>query len=352
MFFLNVLSNARTTIFRAFFVLTICILPCKLVFANGNCTGPSGGTNNLIAALGNINVVNPADNAAGRVIASAYSWVLPGYTENCSCTSGNHSWYWTTTTSLPSAEGDNWFVYSDYLDVRLWIQDPNWSGGKMAVPFSNVFTLAATSICNQNLNYGSNATGSHGLLDLRIRKPFIGTVVLPTYTLASLYSCLATDNTCNAQGAPTINYSLSGTVTVPQNCTIDAGQIITIDFGNIWSGKFTTKGKKPDGVNPVTKQISVKCNSGVEAMANLTVRFQGTADANYSDAISSDNSDVGVVVTDSNDNVIEPNTGLIPFSLENSQATVSFKAYPVSTTGKAPTEGKFTSLAYIRVDYA
>ncbi|WP_348957738.1 fimbrial protein [Enterobacter cloacae complex sp. Mu1197] len=345
-------TNVRAILLGLPFVLIMFFLPCKFVLANGNCTGPSGGTNNLTAALGNINVTNPSDNAAGKVIASAYSWSLPGYVENCSCTSGNHEWYWTTTTQLASAGGDNWFVYSDYLDVRLWIQDPNWSGGKMAVPFSNAFTLPAANTCNQNLNYGSNATGSHGVLDLRIRKPFIGTVMLPTYTLASLYSCLATDKTCNAQGAPTINYSLSGTVTVPQNCTIDAGQIVTIDFGNIWSGKFKSKGEKPDGVNPVTKQIKVQCNSGVEAMANLTVRFQSTPDANYPDAISSDNPDVGVVVTDSNDKVIEPNTGLIPFSLENSQATVSFKAYPVSTTGKAPTEGKFTSLAYIRVDFA
>ena len=58
------------------------------------------------------------------------------------------------------------------------------------------------------------------------------------------------------------------------------------------------------------------------------------------------------MITDTNGRTVEPNTGLIPFSLENSQATVSFKAYPVSTTGKPPTEGKFTSLAYIRVDFA
>lgn len=58
------------------------------------------------------------------------------------------------------------------------------------------------------------------------------------------------------------------------------------------------------------------------------------------------------MITDLVDRIVVPNTGLIPFSLENGQARVSFKAYPVSTTGKAPAEGKFTALAYIRIDFA
>ena len=187
------------------------------------------------------------------------------------------------------------------------------------------------------------------ILNLKITKPFIGTVNISN---PQAYTAYLGDTYTYPFNTPVYYIGYSGTITVPQTCTIDAGQIVTIDFGNIWSGKFKSKGEKPDGVNPVTKQIKVQCNSGVEAMANLTVRFESTPDANYPNAISSDNPDVGVVVTDSNDKVIEPNTGLIPFSLENSQATVSFKAYPVSTTGKAPTEGKFTSLAYIRVDFA
>ncbi|STW66284.1 fimbrial protein BcfD [Klebsiella michiganensis] len=63
--------------------------------------------------------------------------------------------------------------------------------------------------------------------------------------------------------------------------------------------------------------------------------------------------DVGVQITDSSGKVIEPNSGLIPFQLDdNLQATVTFHAAPISTTGNTPAEGTFSATAYIRVDFA
>jgi hypothetical protein len=44
-----------------------------------------------------------------------------------------------------------------------------------------------------------------------------------------------------------------------------------------------------------------------------------------------------VQITDSSGKVIEPNSGLIPFQLDdNLQATVTFHAARISTTGNAP----------------
>lgn len=196
---------------------------------------------------------------------------------------------------------------------------------------------------------GVDIMNSSFSLNLKITKPFVGTVNISN---PQAYTAYVGDTNTYPLNTPIYYIGYSGTITAPQSCTLDAGQIVTIDFGNIWSAKFNTKGQKPNGVNPVTKQISVKCNDGVEAMADLTLRIQATPDANYPDAISSDNPDVGVMITDLVDRTVAPNTGLIPFSLENGQARVSFKAYPVSTTGKAPAEGKFTALAYIRIDFA
>lgn len=199
-------------------------------------------------------------------------------------------------------------------------------------------------VCN-----GTNVQNSRFLLNLKIVKPFVGVVNVSN---PQAYTAYLGDTNTYPFNTPIYYIGYSGTITAPQSCTLDAGQIVTIDFGNIWSAKFNTKGQKPSGVNPVTKQISVKCSEGIEAMADLTLRIQATPDANYPDAISSDNPDVGVMITDLVDRTVAPNTGLIPFSLENGQARVSFKAYPVSTTGKAPAEGKFTALAYIRIDFA
>lgn len=324
-------------------------------YANGNCTGPGGAPNTLTADLGTTTITNPDNNTPGYVISSAYNWTLPGYTENCSCVDDGASkawWYWTTTTTLTS-ESDNWLKYSDYLDARLMIVDAHWS---KYVPFSNAYTnqLRNDYKCNVDLNYGSQATGSHGKLDLRINKAFVGTVNFPATVIASLYSCEASDSQCEAKGSPTINYIMSGTVVVPQNCVIDSGQVISIDFGNLYSGDFTTAGQKPNGAIEKTFNVPIKCTN-IDAPANLTLRVEGTPSTHYVKALASDNDDVGVVVTDEQGTILTPNnmSSVIPFVTDTTgNANVTLKAYPVSTTGNTPSEGVFTALAYLRVDFA
>ncbi|MDL4455014.1 fimbrial protein [Klebsiella michiganensis] len=141
-------------------------------------------------------------------------------------------------------------------------------------------------------------------------------------------------------------------ITVPQNCVINAGQVVNIDFGNISSGAFKTAGARAEDVNPVTKTIGIQCNN-IAAQANLTLRVQ--ADNVSGNAIVSNNRDVGFVVTDGNNRELTPNnlSSVIPFTLDSSaQANVTIRVYPVSVTGNKPTEGVVTSLAYLRVDFA
>lgn len=132
---------------------------------------------------------------------------------------------------------------------------------------------------------------------------------------------------------------ISGQVIVPQTCSVNAGQIVTVDFGSFMSGEFKNKGQMPAGYTPKTITVPIKCN-GMDANASLTLRFQAEASADEPAAIKTSNSDVGVQITDDSGKVIEPNSGLIPFQLDdNLQATVTFHAAPISTTGNAPAEG-------------
>lgn len=145
---------------------------------------------------------------------------------------------------------------------------------------------------------------------------------------------------------------VNGQVTVPQNCEINAGQIITVDFGKIWSGDFTTKGQKPDGYVAKNIKASMKCNN-INAYTNLTIRFQSEISSDYPDAIKTNNPDIGVEIIDDNGHLVLPNTGLIPFHIDDKyEASVTFKAQPVSTTGNPPSAGQFQAQAYIRVDFA
>ena len=343
-----------------FFILTMCLcglwLPSKAHAYTNWCYPQNNMPYSPVYNFGNKIITNPDEDSPGKEYVNAYTWNLDGSIyASCDCNSRD-AWetYYFTETHLPqnyTGGGRTYYQVNDYVQVSTAIWIGGGVGQYIQTPFPSGGVSNKAPMADNCYLTNDWHSGSKGQLSLRISKSFIGTSIISNVQVVSVFAT-AQSGSYGHGPIPISNIYLSGQITVPQTCTINAGQIVTVDFGDIWSGKFKNKGQKPDGVNAKTVTFPVTCNGGVESTANLTVRFQSTPDANYPDAISSDNPDVGVVITDTNGRTVEPNTGLIPFSLENSQATVSFKAYPVSTTGKAPTEGKFTSLAYIRVDFA
>ncbi|MEB8248743.1 fimbrial protein, partial [Escherichia coli] len=147
--------------------------------------------------------------------------------------------------------------------------------------------------------------------------------------------------------------SFGGRVEVPQNCELNAGQIVEFDFGDIGASLFSAAGpgNRPAGVMPQTKSIAVKCTN-VAAQAYLTMRLEASAVSGQ--AMVSDNQDLGFIVADQNDTPITPNdlNSVIPFRLDAAAAAnVTLRAWPISITGQKPTEGPFSALGYLRVDY-
>ncbi|MGL5968516.1 MAG: fimbrial protein [Kluyvera sp.] len=185
---------------------------------------------------------------------------------------------------------------------------------------------------------------------LKIVKPFIGSVTIAPKTLFSVYvTTLPGDPLTNV----VYNIAYSGTVTVPQSCEINAGQTILVNFGSLYSGNFTHAGEKPTGVRSRIFNVPVTC-SGVDSTVNLSLSVQATADAHFTQAIASDNPDVGVVVESREGTVLTPNdaSSAVPFVTDEAgRATMTLQAYPVSTTGEVPAEGTFTALANLRVDF-
>lgn len=185
---------------------------------------------------------------------------------------------------------------------------------------------------------------------LKIAKPFIGSVNIPPKTLFSVYvTTLPGDPLTNV----VYNIAYSGTVTVPQSCEINAGQTILVNFGSLYSGNFTHAGEKPTGVRARIFTVPVTC-SGVDSTVNLSLSVQATADTHFTQAIASDNPDVGVVVQTRDGVALTPNdaSSTVPFVTDEAgRATMTLQAYPVSTTGEVPAEGTFTALANLRVDF-
>jgi type 1 fimbria pilin len=187
---------------------------------------------------------------------------------------------------------------------------------------------------------------------IKIIKPFIGTVIIPKKVMFSVYV-----TTTNTDPLNTIVYQItySGAVTVPQNCVINAGQTITVDLGKLNSSAFNAAGQKPTNAPVKTFNVPIECNADVISPAHLTLRLVANADSRISDALATDNADVGVVVAKEDGTVMIPNdtSSTADFITDDSgHADVTLKTYPISTTGNTPAEGVFTALACLRIDFA
>ena len=103
-------------------------------------------------------------------------------------------------------------------------------------------------------------------------------------------------------------------MTVPQSCVINSGQVLNIDFDNIPASSFKVAGKKAEGVNTVSRNLSIQCDN-IDASADLTMRLQ--ADSVQGNAIVSNNKSVGFVVANSSGSELTPNdlSSFIPFRL-------------------------------------
>ncbi|WP_455424519.1 fimbrial protein [Dryocola sp. LX212] len=319
------------------------------------CYNPSGAT--YLTVNSGVTQVTTTDNVVGFIKDPAYSWSSLGtYVLHCGCSAGSeHAYFWVfTARMLIPDSGDGWYSVNDYLDIKQRISV---SGQLKDVPFTNLNGGVASDdnhVCGYDQTMANTATGNSGNFALRIKKPFIGTVNLGVIPVSELYSCLSNDGLCPTSGVAPVQYKITGTVVVPQNCSINAGTQVVVDMGKFYSGDFSTIGQKPERYTPKTFTIPIKCND-ISASANLTLRIQGTASAGVPSALQSDNSDVGVVITDDSGTPLIPNdTGsVIPFTLNDGyESNITLHAYPVGTTGNTPALGQFTTLAYLRVDFS
>ncbi|MEX5431836.1 fimbrial protein [Klebsiella michiganensis] len=341
---------------RLFIILSLTIAGWSSVALGytGQCS-PVNGTNIFSYDFGSLNISNPADNIAGKVYPDVYEWNLSsgGYQITCDCDPNipNQAMHYSASSNLPLGHTDGdlqYFKVNDYLEVATKVYIAGGVNSYVPVPFTSIDSTSTYS-CATYSQGGSMGSGKQGELSLYIAKPFVGTVTINA-TVVDLYASM--NDSSSASGTPMAQVNISGQVIVPQTCTINAGQIVTVDFGSFMSGEFKNKGQMPTGYTPKTITVPIKCN-GMDANASLTLRFQAEASADEPAAIKTSNDDVGVQITDDSGKVIEPNSGLIPFQLDdNLQATVTFHAAPISTTGNAPAEGTFSATAYIRVDFA
>lgn len=321
-------------------------------YPQGACGTPSGSQAATFNYAFNYSITSPADNTPGHIVGPLMK-TAPGYFSLiCSCNFSENFWTYQWTTTLLTEVGRSgsltFYSVNDKLSVATETKEPTY-GYWIPFPMNGFHDpVGPGAKCNQE--YGGYSLGNDVRLTARIEKPFVGQSIIPNTQIAQIWY---TVGPTFIKGSPVVSIYLSGEVTVPQNCTIDAGQTISVDLGTMMSSSFKTTGQKPDGFTDKTFNVPVRCTN-TNSASNLTLRLTATTASGNSNAIASNNTDVGVVVTSEFGNVLKPNQSSgVPFNVDSSgNATVTLKAYPISTTGKQPKEGAFSALATLVVDFA
>ena len=293
---------------------------------------------------------DPAQNVAGKVIenAAGSNWNSPSsYLASCGCTSMTAAYITATSalTTLNHTDGPlKYYVLNEYLAVSSQVYIGGEYKDYVPAPFNNQTNRATQSGGCFRQPYLS---GSRGKINLYFRRPFVGQSIIPYTKLLDVY--LSSTNGVTSP-TPVSSVSMSGMVTVPQNCEINP-QPVTVNFGDILSGSFSTKGAKPAGFTPIRRELTLACRN-ISDGVKISLSFQGTPDPNEPTALISSNTDIAVKIVDTQGTAITPQSGRLPVAMDyvNQSGRSEISLYPINTTGNSPEVGSFNATATIRAE--
>lgn len=244
------------------------------------------------------NVFNSTNNQPGQIVVlpEKSGWV--GVSAICPPgTLVNYTYRSYVTNFIVQETIDNYkyMKLNDYLLGAMSLVD---SVMDIQFPPQNYIRMGTDPNVSQNLPFG--VMDSRLIFRLKVIRPFINMVEIPRQVMFTVY---VTSTPYDPLVTPVYTISFGSRVEVPQNCELNAGQIVEFDFGDIGASLFSAAGpgNRPAGVMPQTKSIAVKCTN-VAAQAYLTMRLEASAVSGQ--AMVSDNQDLGFIVADQNDTPI------------------------------------------------
>ena len=194
-----------------------------------------------------------------------------------------------------------------------------------------------------------------------IKSPILGQEIIPPTPVVNISACVYSGSGCSGGSSgsaqPVSTIYLSGTLSAPLSCTINAGGIIDVEFGNIISSNFSHQGTPPDGF--ALKDIDITFHCDANALGNTDkIKLTLTADQGVSDGDSAliakmiGRDDLGVRMYDDNSNNIRLDGGTVfPISLDSQgNGSIKMKAAPVPTTDNRPEPGKFEGNVTVKMD--
>lgn len=328
----------------------------------GPCT-PTDGTHVFNPTI-NKAMTDVSQNVKGATFVDFDSWDLGGsYKAFCICPDNelyDNPVYFKAEVPLTfvASVGDhNYYQVSNNLAVATDVLIAGHFNEYVSTPFINKSNLFPTrDLCSQNEKTSTTiwTSGGKGHVSLYILQPFVGESIIPSTKVMDLYASMMVGQ---YGGIPISSVYISGTVTVPQGCELSSGSTLEIPFGEFKSSDFKgRKGLIPSGATKYTKELEFKCSNIADGV-KISLRIEGTPNANDSNAIDMGSPDIGAVIEGSNGQIMIPNDSVgqemnVSALVDETHrvATTTITAYPISTTGKAPEAGEFEGIATMRID--
>jgi type 1 fimbria pilin len=292
---------------------------------------------------------NPEDNKAGTYFPRTYEWSLAAnYAANCDCTAPANTFYKTVVpgdlTATRDYNGLHYYSLNPYLEVATELYVGGNKRKWIATPFNNEdneFPSACSGVTNW-------ISGANGYVSLYFTRAFVGQVDIPSTKVLDLYG---TKVSGSYGGVPMSSVYMSGSVTVPQSCNINAGQVINVNFDNIMSNDIKTKGDIANGFTPKVVNMTLACNNISNGVV-VSLSFSGEPSGGDPTALKTDNNDIGVRVRDANGNIVPPENGSLPvtFDYSSQSGTSSMTLAPMNVTGNPPALGRFNAVATINAE--
>ncbi|MEX5413030.1 fimbrial protein [Atlantibacter hermannii] len=286
-----------------------------------------------------------------------------------------------TAVGSPLRAGSSGFGFlTDHLDVHISGYGDNIEGSantqipvsiyptpidQMKTKYDLKATEANADVCNDATRPDGAATTKRKFrwntveVVFKVTKPIFGVEDIPPTVVASYYACLYYTSACLVGETQHVSdVTLSGSITAPLSCTINAGSVIDIDLGEINRPQFINKGQNPRGYTLRDVDISYHCDdqearSTTDKILLTLSSDQGVVtNSNRLIAKMIGRDDIGVRMYDeNNNNVVLDGSVSFPLSLDqDGNGHIKMTAAPVSTTDTPPVAGVFEGNVTVKMD--
>lgn len=310
-----------------------------------------------------------AQNVAGTSLELPTPLSGSAYQIDCDCSAGSRVALFYTVTSelLINGQLSGFYHLNDNLDIKTEVDD---IPGATAVLPTNRDPLRESgsygissekdSVCTADPaeNRAAPVTiGARTRFTLYVTKPFLGELVIPDTQIASVragWSTTTTSPSMNSLGN-IAELRIRGSITVPQDCKINQGDVIQVDLGYINTSRFTTRNEMPDGYKPVNFDIHYDCGDTSSINNKMEMRIDGddlldqyTLVARRREADKTPDIGVRMARIDGTHINIPFTNGLIGIH-PSGEGHISLEAWPINLLGGPPAPGKFSGTATITV---